>query len=554
MDVYTATDEIDVARIPEDEEYKNELCARMITDLWWLAKYVLGYKEIGERHREVANIFIKKDPSKPIRQQSPIRTRILLLPRRCYKTTFNISDSVQWILAFPDIAIMAMTASNSDDSPLADAFVEEVASHFLCVPGAPLTALHLCFPEHVIHKKQKVGSFMTPARTKFRRDPTLMAVSIEQSLSGWHPDIIKSEDVQDNRNSQTAYGLKKVRTNFYINLKMLGEGGMLDVTATRYGPMDLYGDMLAKAGEETKVLWKSAYIRKPHALSLEDDELTEEDVTLQFPEQLSWEFLRSEKRLDESSYWTQYMNVATGGFKPTFPMERLNAAKVPEDSSHGKVHVAWRFEYGDCKNAAGAVGIEANGRMTIVDVVRGQFAPTALAAHVVKMCKRWESHRVEIEQTPGADVMVPHIRNQALESDWRIEVTWSEFLQDATAQSFAIKCAEPHLLAGRLLFADGINQAQEMYRQLYHFGMVEDIEIASVIARVSEKLPASIAAEGFDAQDEEAFNAYIEQDSYDRVYGRGRYEEVETIPEPEIEWEPQGPGAGLEECMPGLSG
>lgn len=552
MDVYT--DKVDIARIPEDESYKLQLRERMITDLWWLAKYVLGYSLIGERHREVANVFVKKDPTKPIRQQSPVRTRILLLPRRTFKSTFNIADSVQWILGFPDIAIMAMTASNSDDSPLADAFTDEVVSHFLCAPGSPLTALHLCFPEHVIHKKPKVGSFTTPARTKYRRDPTLMAVSIEQSLSGWHPDIVKSEDVQDNRNSQTAYGLKKVRTNFYINLKMLGEGGMLDVTATRYGPMDLYGDMLQKAGDETQILWKSAYVRKQHAMALEDDELTEDDVILQFPEQLSWDFLRAEKRLDEHSYWTQYMNVATGGFKPTFAIERLNAAKVTEESTHGKVHVAWRFEYGDCRNAAGAVGIEADGRMTVVDVQRGQWAPTALAARVVDMCKRWEAHRVEIEQTPGADVMLPHIRNQALESDWRIEVTWSEFMQDATAQSFAIKCAEPHLMSGRLFFADGITQAQEMERQLYHFGMVEDIEIASVVARLASHLPASIAAEGFNAEDEEAFNAYIEQDSYNRVYGRGQYKEEESVPEPEIEWEPQGPGAGLDEIMPGLSG
>lgn len=554
MDVYTPTaDQIDMARIPEDEAYRLELRERMIRDLWWLAKYVLGYSLIGERHREVANVFIQKNPSKPIRQQSDIRTRILLLPRRTFKTTFNISDTVQWILAFPEIAIMAMTASNSDDSPLADAFVEEVVSHFFCPPGHAKSALHLCFPEHVITKKTKTGSFITPARKNYRRDPTVMAVSIEQSLSGWHPDIIKSEDVQDNRNSQTAYGLKKVRTNFYINLKMLGEGGMLDVTATRYGPMDLYGDMIAKAGEETQVLWKSAYIRRPHALAVEDDDLTEDDVTLEFPEQLSWDFLRAEKRLDENSYWTQYMNIATGGFKPTFPIERLEAARVSEESASGKVYIAWRMEYADCKNSAGAVGLEADGRMTIVDVVRGQFAPTALARKIVQTARKWESHRVEIEQTPGADVMAPHIKNEALESDWKIEITWAPFLQDETAQVLAIKGAEPHLLAGRLLFADGITNVQETFRQLYHFGMVEDREIASVIARVASKLPASIA--GFEEADEEAWTAYVERDSYDRVYGRGKYQEAEeTILEADAEWEPPGPGDGLEEMMPGLSG
>jgi hypothetical protein len=193
--------------------------------------------------------------------------------------------------------------------------VAECASHFFCPEGMPKKPFHLCFPEHVLVKLPKAGVLTTPARQRFRRDPTIRGVSIEQSLSGAHPDIIKSEDVQDNRNSQTAFSLRKVRQNFYINLKMLGEEGLLDLTGTRYGPMDLYGDMIAKAGEETIVYWKPAYIRKPHAIKMEDDELTEDDVILQFPQQISWSFLREEKALDEPSFWTQYMNVAEGNFK-----------------------------------------------------------------------------------------------------------------------------------------------------------------------------------------------------------------------------------------------
>ena len=473
-----------------------------------------------------------------------------------HNTTFNIADSIQWVIGFPEIAIMVMTASNSPDAPLADVFVAECVSHFLCNDSPCRHPLHICFPEHVIHKAPKAGEFITPARKKFRRDPTIKAVSIEQSLSGFHPDIIKSEDVQDNRNSQTAYGLKKVRQNFYINLKMLGETGLLDVTATRYGPMDLYGDMIAKAGEETILLWKPAYIRKPHALKMEDDELTEEDVILQFPEQLSWNFLRSEKILDESSWWTQYMNIAEGSFRATFPLDKLNSARVaPEISERdGKVYIAWRFEYGDNRNAAGAVGVEVDGRMTIVDLVRGQFAPTSLARKVVALAKKWETRRVEIEDTPGARSMLPQIRNECIEADWKLEIVWGEFLLDETARALAIKCAEPHLLAGRLLFADEMPHSPEAFRQLYHFGMIEETEIASVIARVTARLPLSIASADLDFNNEEAYQKYIGEDAYNRVYGRGRYEEKEPeLEEQEEEWAPQQHDT-LSEMMPGLSG
>lgn len=548
-------DVVDIPRLRFDSDYRAALRERMQTDLWWLTKYVLGYRKVTEHHREVAEFFVHKNPHKSFEEQSPsIRRRILLLSRKTYKTTFNIADTIQWILCFPEIAIMVMTASNSPDAPMADSFVAECVDHFKCSGrlGSCNHALHLAFPEHVLFGPQKAGEFTTPARRKFRRDSTLRGVSIEQSLSGGHPDVIKSEDVQDNRNSQTAYSLKKVRKNFYINLKMLGETGLLDITGTRYGPADLYGDMIQKAGPETLVLWKPAYIRKPHALEIEDDELREEDVILQFPEQISWNFLRSEKKLDEETFWTQYMNIAEGNFKSTFPREKLEAAKVPSDYIHGEgtVHIAWRFEYGDSPYSAAAVGIERDGRVLIVDVVRGRFTPTSLAKRVVALAKHWESHRVEIENTPGAQEFLPHIRNEAVEADWRVEISWSEFLLDETARAAAIKCAEPHLLGGRLLFANDMANTQEAFRQLYHFGMIEEMEVASVIARIAQKLPAIVTEE---LQDVDAFQAYIDQDAYNRVYGRGNYEEPEIVMEEQDEWDIQQ-NELLSEMMPGLSG
>ena len=193
-------DQIDIPLLLEDDHYRETCRYRMQTDLFWLAKYVLGYTLLSEKyHREAAEVFVHKDPAKPIREQSKQKRRMHILPRRCFKTSLAISDTTQWVLAFPDIAIMAMTAGNSPDSPLADAFVAEVASHFFRPEHAPLKPLHICFPEHVIKRMPPAGVFWTPARRQFRRDPTLRGVSIEQSLSGWHPDILKGEDVQDNR-------------------------------------------------------------------------------------------------------------------------------------------------------------------------------------------------------------------------------------------------------------------------------------------------------------------------------------------------------------------
>jgi hypothetical protein len=306
-------DEIDIARVKVYQTYKDALRWRAQTDLFWLATKVLqdddgnpSYPDINERtHREVAEFFVQKDPSKPLEAQDALKQRLLLMPRGTFKTTMNIVDTIQWILCFPDLAILVMTAVNNEDSPLADVFVEEVAQHFFAKVSFNLATkpLHVLFTEHVIMKMPKRGGFTTRARQRYRREPTLMGASIEASLSGWHHDVHKYEDIQDNRNSQTAYMIAKVKKNMFINGKMLMSWGFRDMTGTRYGPMDVYGLVIERLNPKIgKVLWKpamqvkaEAWRRRPDLLEKAQDyshlfeELEEEDWELFFPEFLPWE-------------------------------------------------------------------------------------------------------------------------------------------------------------------------------------------------------------------------------------------------------------------------
>jgi hypothetical protein len=78
--------------------------------------------------------------------------------------------------------------------------------------------------------------------------------------------------------------------------------------------------------------------------------------------------------------------------------------------------------------------------------------------------------------------------------------------------------------------------------------MVEEMEVASVVSRVAAKLPPSIAAEGYANHEEEAFQAMMARDAYNRVFAPvAPKEEVTDI---EIDYEPEPEN----EYMPGLSG
>ena len=593
---------IDVDRVLKDEAYKQRLRRRCQTDLYWLGTVVLVqddgapcYPDINERtHREVAEFFVHKDPTKSIAAQDRVKQRLLLMPRGTFKTTWNIIDALQWILAFPDIAIFLMTAANTDDSPLADAFLEEVAGHFLDVngtatnltkktshfydkPNTPMRPLHALFPEYVITKPPKKGWFMTPARTKYRREPTILASSIESSLSGWHFDVAKFEDIQDNRNSQSSGSIAKVKRNLFINLKMLMSWGYREGTGTRYGPMDVYGLVIERLNINIgKVLWKPAMKVKDETLKrrpqlrekLEDysflfETLEEDDWELFFPEFLPYEKLMQSRDEDEHSFMTQQMNVATGGFKPTFPMEKLMAATLDEEKMPvtGSVHIKWRLEMKESNNIAGAVGLQSGGRMYVVEVLRGSWTPSTTAMKIVALAKKYSSKKIAIEETPGARHQESAIRNEAMRQRWDLTIQWLPYQVDDKERQLRIKASEPVLGTGRLFFSRDIKGLREVHRQLYHYGMIEETEIADVISRVCDDLPKLIGdRESLPMADDDAWKAIQARDQRDRVYNLGRYAPQEPqVSQDEIEaqdtaWNPPSAPDGFEDMMPGLSG
>lgn len=535
---------------------------RCQTDLLFLTRDVLGYTKVtAETHQEVADFFVQKNPDLPIEEQDTVKIRLLMMPRLTFKSSFNIADTVQWMLCFPNVAVMVITASNSPDSPLADAFVAEVADHFVRLPGSESKLLHLLFPEYVMAKAPSKGAFISPARTVFRRDPTVRGLSIESSLSGWHPDVIKGEDVQDNRNSQTVFSLKKVAGNLGTNLKMLPEWGYFDMTGTRYGPADVYSryiELMEKGGRR-KMLWKQAMTVKEESAHIDFDDREEDDWILNFPTLLPYQFLMDVKDEDESSFWTQYMNVAEGDVKPVFPLEKLVEATLPEETMplSGETCIAWRMPLGEGKHAAGAVGTLDGGRLYIQEVERGIYTTSRLAKRMVGMAKRWGAARIKIEETPGARFAEAAIRNEGKRQKWPVWIQWLDFEQEDRVRDERIKSCEPHLMGARLFFSDGIAKLTAVRRQLYHYGMVQDNEVPDVVARVCELLPHSLALyEGENADDLDD-ELRLRQDMHDRVYNRGEYAglPVETAPIFGDDDEPfPGNDFGLPEDMPGLNG
>lgn len=547
---------IDRKRVESDLEYCLAMRRRCQTDILFLGR-VLGYSKLLDRvHGPVAEFCVKKNPDVPIEEQDKLKDRLHLDPRGTYKSTISIIDSVQWIICFPNIRICKLTATK----PLATAIVGEIGGHFVKPEIADPTDFQLLFPEFCIPPKDvKVGTFTAPNRTRNWREATVMSFSIETTISGWHFDVFDPDDVVDTQNSKTPQSIEQVKRNYRTNHKTLMPWGYTNAKGTRYGPFELWGDMITKAKPATmRILVRSALRLISGERLMPGEFPAENEVELLFPELLSYEFLKKEFEDDYESFMTQYMNDAHGGKEVTFPKELMAQATISAENIpiSGDTHIAWRFAYNgkpSMKDVGASVGIVEKGRLIIVDALTGTFAPSALAHQVVALAKKHGAHRVSIELTPGASYLDSAIQNYALTSNWQLNINWVDYLEDDAVRALRIKALEPMISTNRVLFSDAIGCLSEVYEQFCNFGMLDENELPDTVARIAGTLPRLVSPEQVEAEQSQAWEKAKEQDLYDRTHGIGRY----GIPDAIVEEKPYTPPSnpfGLDDIMPGING
>ena len=90
-------------------------------------------------HQQVCNdFFVRKDPTyKTFKEFASKRNyvgakeRLLLIPRGCFKSSMNMADCVQYVIASAEITILVLTGV----LPLANDFVGEIKGHFTLEDG-----------------------------------------------------------------------------------------------------------------------------------------------------------------------------------------------------------------------------------------------------------------------------------------------------------------------------------------------------------------------------------------------------------------------------------
>ena len=471
--------------VQEDDALREDgrrICQTNLLALCW----ILGFCLVDEKiHHDAIDFFLTKEPRIPFQEwckQHPASARSgsLLLPRGVYKTTISLANCVQLIICWPlNVAIMIMTGRRD----LAWDFVGQVGGFFHCEYNRPPTLFQALFPKTMLAtKRPESGEFTAALRQKEPTiiEPAIWGESVESGVSGYHPNVLISDDLSNNRNSQTfEQRVKKITKKFKSNRKVLLPWGLNIRVGTIYGTGDLFTDevLTSRPGSIRRIVKPAMRLKSGERLD-QNGFPDEDEVELLFPTILSFDYLRAEYESGFESFCTQFLLDEFGANEVVFTKEQLLAAMVDETGVplEGRHFIHWRFPCTrhQWKTAAVAVGIEFRNRCYIVEVLEGHFKPSVLATHVVTLARKYQMHRVSVEDSPGAILMQSAIQNYSLTTGWDVGIDWQDFNDDTGQRDLRIRNIEADLATGRLFFNADMKHLKPLMLEFSQYGMLPD--------------------------------------------------------------------------------
>lgn len=449
----------------------KDLRHRCQTDLFFLSTAVLKKDLVETPHREMCEFFIKKNPDVPLVDLDPIKNRLLLCPRGSFKSSVDVLDCVQWIICYPDIRILILTA----EKKLAEAFAEELRNYFTIVKDAA-TDFQILFPEFCVpdSKREPSTEFTTPARRNFKKEPTLWANSIGSNLPGWHTDVLKCDDTINNVNANEPEQIEKVIKAYNYARKLVDPGGYVDVVGTPYDPNDLYA-FIQKNAEDLKVLHRPAWTVKADSKEKAPDELSEGDFDLYFPSRLTYSYLKKEQKMDPVTFESQYLLNAYAQSKQIFTKELLHSIilpwqSIPKDVSY---YASWDLAYGQkikSDYTAGFVAaVDSSGRLYILEGIRGRFSAVNLAYNIAEFMRRYPLQLTGIEDMLGGQWLDTDINEAAIKVGVQPRIHWLPVDRSKDAKMNRITRLQGLMEKKTLFISDGITNIDEIIEAFLDF-------------------------------------------------------------------------------------
>jgi len=498
---------------------------RCVRDLYFLSQFTFDSNPEGghdadpseniltrKTHSQIIDMFVKKDPTKPLSQQSKAKNRLILYPRGSQKSTWGMLDLVQWVLLDDSVRILLLTAA--DD--LTTDIVREIKGYFTIKEARP-TLFNMFFPEHCALEKdlKGEGEFTTPkwaARQIERVNPTILSKGITATVSGYHFEVLHADDAISNRNSENEEQCAAVSKRYRLTRKTLRSFAYTNLIGTRYLDGDLYGDILAKNGIDKypndvvvtdfslcsrridnaktgmSILIGAAMTIKPEVerdLAIRNvpkdrwfGEAGEDGVELLVPDVLKYDDLLIEYNDGPEEFETQMRQNVVPPTRQKFTRELLlkSTCSWADLAPYGRITQTWDLASGTTSqsdNCAGsAVLWDDKGVGTVVDLVVETYPnPISKARGIVQFARKHHPDVISIEDAQGARNLEPTIWREADDTNDEFvkhlvrRIHWRQVDTSKDAKVNRINNLHPLLVYGQMRFVNYLPHKEKMYSQ-----------------------------------------------------------------------------------------
>lgn len=393
-------------------------------DLYTFACLVNPKYMYGEVHKEVFEWLQKENED---------FNQLLLLPRGHLKSHCMAVWCAWWITKHPETTILYLSATSGLAIKQLYAIKNILDSDIYRYYWPEMTDV-----EEGKREKWSATAIMVdhPKRKEEGvRDETIVVAGVETNTTGWHADVVVSDDIVVPTNAYTEEGREKVANSVSQFSSIKNPGGFIKACGTRYHPKDQYD------------LWKS--MKEP--IFDEEDEIIDEKPVWEIFERVvetSGNFLwpremRNDGKsfgfnrkvlarieaeyTDKTQYYAQYYNNPNDPSSDRIARNRFQYYDVKFLTNtmgvwkfKGKtlnIYASADFAYTISKKAdytaIVVIGIDADGYIYILDIDRFKADRiSGLFEHVADMHNKWNFRKMRAEVNAAQGMIVRDLKDR----------------------------------------------------------------------------------------------------------------------------------------------
>ena len=489
------------------------------TDLLWLCKMVLGYRDIsaadigwedpdnlkaGENHSPIIDGLHKFsgridafDPESmrvissiervamyDQKDKDNIRNWLFLFPRDHLKTSvITIASTIQWILNYPDVRIL-LSFSSGDHG---DRIMTAILAHFRYNADFRFWYPEFCPDANRAKDFGSLASFTVPNRTRQITEPTVMAVSVGKMIAGTHQDVHIQSDLVDKENVKTSGGIRDVIDHFKYTDPLLarvqGKQGWRIVEGTPYDYSDLYGDIRDKEAE------KEPEKRSWHIIERSAEVNPVTGKTL-WPHRYDWKALKAiEENVGLYIYNAQYCMrciAPSGGLATKDEIRFIPRSRVRELMPQYRIHTT--IDSAGVEEKANGdywsfctAGFLPTGYIHIIDVRHGHFTAFQAIEQFFSIHHQFRPLDFKMEKTQHAQMIEPFLRQEMSKRGIFLNVL-NIPRSNTQSKKNRIFGIQPFFQSKRLLFADDLPCMGHLVMEITRFPKFRYDDILDTIA------------------------------------------------------------------------